>query len=140
MTRPTICRLYPLLPVFDDDGRVTGLERMGIYDELERMDALQPACRVTSVPFDELQKFLRISAEIGRHPKALYYIAAYRLVKEHICTRLTIAKQEYSGNSFTLFEKALIQKRLLDHYELKNQLISLAQRYEARYGIPFTLD
>jgi hypothetical protein len=34
-TRPTICRLYPLFPVLDIEGRITGIEtHFWIYEEL----------------------------------------------------------------------------------------------------------
>src|SRR5262245_3943711 len=42
--RPTVCRLYPLLPTYDIYGRVTGTVNLGIYEELERIQGLEPAC------------------------------------------------------------------------------------------------
>ena len=42
-TRPTICRLYPLLPVFGIGGDLVGVEQVGIYEEMERIAGMEPA-------------------------------------------------------------------------------------------------
>lgn len=139
-TRPTVCRLYPLLPVFDVDGRVTRLDSFGIYEELEKLDHLEPACRLTGLPFTEFQKFLTISSEISRHPKTLYYMSAYRITKEHIRSRLKRAVDVYCASSFSLFERGILRKTLFDHSHLKSQLASLADEFHMRYGSGFSLD
>jgi hypothetical protein len=138
-TRPTVCRLYPLLPCFDINGRVTGIDTFGIYEELEKIDNLESACRLTALPFEELQKFLTISSEIGRCPKTLYYITAYQITKRHIVSQLSTARSIKQKSSFALFEEALILNKLINHSELKSQLISLADAYQVHYGSQFQL-
>ena len=138
-TRPTVCRLYPLLPVFDIDGKVTGIDTFGIYEELEKMDDLEPACRITTLPLSELQKFLTICHEIGRCPLMLYYITAYRITKNHIFSRLNKARSGHHQTSFSLFEKSLIRNLLIDHPELKHQLASVADTFKRRYRGAFLL-
>ncbi|MBI4523154.1 MAG: hypothetical protein HY695_04990 [Deltaproteobacteria bacterium] len=138
-TRPTVCRLYPLLPVLDLDGRLTGIDSIGIYEEIEKLENLEPACKIASVPFLELQKFLVISSAIGRDPTMLFYISAYRTAKEHVRSRLEAAKSIRSGDSFSIFEWALLRDRLIDHSDLASRLSSLAETFQARYGDRFTL-
>ncbi len=138
-TRPIVCRLYPLLPIFDIDGRVTGTDIFGIYEELEKMDHLEPACKLTEISFNELQKFLTISSAIGQSPEMLYYITAYRITLKHIALSLSKSGNDKNGSSFGLFEKALIRNQLINQSELKVQLISLADDFETRYGIQFQL-
>ena len=39
-TRTTICRLYPLLPIFDLSGRLIDVDRnFGMYEEIEAIDS-----------------------------------------------------------------------------------------------------
>jgi len=101
---------------------------------------LEPACKLTALPFGELEKFVTISSEIGQCPKTLYYITAYRITKEHVRARLTVAQSTSSENSFTLFERALVRNQLINHSELKSKLGSLADRFQKRYGSCFQLD
>lgn len=134
--RPTVCRLYPLLPILEEGGGVFGIDTLSIYDDLERMECLETACKVSSIPLVELDKFLAISSEIARWPLPLFYVIAYRLVKNHICSRLR-AERVGPGNAFAVFEKKLLWNKLIDHPELKIVLARLADRFQQRYGAAF---
>ncbi len=87
-TRPTICRLYPLLPRFSVEGRLVGTEPVGIFEELERIAELEAACQLTTWSFDETNEFLTITNELGRNPRHLFYLEAYRITKRHVSERL----------------------------------------------------
>lgn len=138
-TRPVVCRLYPLLPVFNDAGWLTGADSFGIYEELEKIGEMAPACPLSSLPFDELQKFLLIASEIASRPSLLYYITVYRLTKSHVASRLKSAYISKGGSPFSVFEGMLLRGRAIDHTALKLQLCSLADRFAARYGNQFSL-
>lgn len=138
-TRPTVCRLYPLLPTFDIDGRLTGIENFGIYEELEKLDDMEPACQLTTLPFEELQKFLTICSAIGQSPKTLYYLCAYRLTKEHIRSQLAEALTLQHRTAFEVFEKKLLRNKLIDNIKLKADLTSLAENFRTHYGNRFQL-
>jgi hypothetical protein len=77
-TRTTICRLYPLMPAFDVGGRLTGIDTVGTYEVLEKEEGLARACRVDSLPFEQMAKFISITALISADPKALFYILPTR--------------------------------------------------------------
>jgi len=140
-TRPTICRLYPLLPVYDIDGALIGTDSLGVYEDLEALQGLEPACRLTSLPFSELQKFLKIASAIGRSALALFYIMAYRLTKEHVRARLMDAHRRGSGvDIFALFERKLLRGQLIDEDALASELRSLADSFQLRYGERFRLE
>ena len=138
-TRPVVCRLYPLLPVFTVDGILIGVEAYGIYEELEQLAGLAPACQLTTIPFDELPKFLAITSELAQNPHYLYYLEAYRLTKEHVRAQLLQAKNKHQGDLFSLFEKMLIRKQLIDHTVLKPALQALVDQFHKVYGPQFTL-
>ncbi len=139
-TRTTICRLYPLLPIFDVDGRVVGAESIGIYEALEDLQGLPRACQVTSLPFEELQKFFAIANAIGRDPKALFYVMAYRAAKQHVTARLSAARESAGGgDTFLLFEHMLLRNKLMDSAVLNAELTVLADQFQRRYGKSFSL-
>lgn len=138
-TRPTICRLYPLLPVFDMDGHLTGVERIGIYDALAEMDGQEKVCQVDRMSFSELEKFLAIAATIARDPRALFYVAAYRLAHDHVRQRLAELKGDGAASFFSVFESSLLRGKLVDHAQLGAKLAALADTFEARYGREFSL-
>jgi hypothetical protein len=138
-TRPTVCRLYPLLPVFDLNGRVIGTESFGVYEVLEELESLEPACRLTSLPFEELEKFHRITAAIGRSPVALFYSMAYRLTKAHVRERVRQAKMKAQADAFLVFARMLMRERLTDQTALVAELDTLAEGFRQRYGAAFAL-
>jgi hypothetical protein len=139
-TRPTICRLYPLLPVFDVRGQFIGTESMGIYEELERIDKLAPACQLTNLPFDQLNGLLAITEQLSRNAICLFYLEAYRLTKGHVAERLAQRRAASKADAFALFELGFLRNNLIDHEELREQLNALTVNYRRHYGDAFVLD
>jgi hypothetical protein len=139
-TRTTICRLYPLLPVYDVAGRVEGTDAaFGVYEEIERLAGMEPACKVTSTSFAEMQKFLEIANGIGSHPLLLFHAMAYRETKNHVAAQLAKAGAS-GGDWFRRFEGALLRRTLIDHDALRGRLAALADAFEAHYGGRFRLE
>lgn len=138
-TRPAICRLYPVLPVFDETGRLTAIDSVGIYDRLEAMDGLERACRIDSVPLSELQKLLAITSAIAADPVALFYAMAYRIAHEHVEGRLMALRGDRGVSYFQVFEGAALRGRLIDTVAFGMQLGALADRFDALYGTAFRL-
>lgn len=137
-TRTVVCRLYPLLPVFDIDGRLTGTEALGVYEELERLEGIAPACQLSALPFAQLQLFLRLCGLLGSSPAFLFHLAAYRAAKRNVFDRLAGEKARTGKSAFALFEGAFLRSRLLDHAALKAELATLHAAFETRYGSRFT--
>lgn len=133
-TRTVICRLYPLLPVFDLDGRLTGTEVIGVYEELEQLDAMAPACQISAIPFAQMALFLRICELIACDPVLLFHLAAYRAAKRHVARRLGEDKARTGKSAFALFEGAFLRQRLVDHAQLKAELAGLYASFERQYG------
>jgi len=127
------------MPIFDINGRVIGIDSIGIYEELEKIDNLEPACKLNSVPFDELQKFFTIANVIGSSPIALYYITAYQITIKHVAANLKAAQKTLKGSAFTRFEAGFIRNQLIDNDRLKPELISLADVFEEYYGTQLCL-
>ena len=155
-TRTTICRLYPLLPRFDDDGRLIGVERLGIYEELEAIGGLTPACKLDGLPFDQFAPFLAITSAIGASPKLRLYLEAYRLTKAHVAGRIaervadkqarraSVPMSDRAAGSpasapvddrepFATFEAGFLRRNLIDSAALRESLAGLLQRYDAKF-------
>ncbi|MGE5611058.1 MAG: hypothetical protein ACM359_17540 [Bacillota bacterium] len=140
-TRTTICRLYPLLPVYDVPGNLIGVDTgFGIFEEIEDLDHLPRACRIASIPFAELGKFLAIALEIGHNPKAVFYTMAYRLAKLHARRRLEQLRGGRSVSALAVLERAFLIRQLLDQSVLRPELDALAGRFREHYGSRFVLD
>ncbi|HYH41827.1 MAG TPA: hypothetical protein VD867_07575 [Burkholderiales bacterium] len=137
-TRTVICRLYPLLPVFDVDGHLVGTEAMGVFEELEHLEGLAPACQISALPFAQMGLFLRICELLASDPVVLFHLEAYRRTKRHVFDRLAQAKATTGKSAFALYEGAFLRQRLFDHDALKADLAGLHGSFEARYGRRYT--
>jgi hypothetical protein len=139
-TRPTVCRLYPLFPVHDVAGRLLAVEpAFGIYEELERLDGLEPACALRSLPFDQLQLFLRLAALLAQSPVHLFHLQAYRIAKQHVVANLQQRLAQQPQSAFPLFEWLLLKGRAFDREPLRQRLQALADEFRAHYGARFVL-
>jgi hypothetical protein len=138
--RPTVCRLYPLFPVLDIEGRLVEVdERFGVYEELEMMEGLGRTCEVRAMPFDQLNLLLRLVHTIARSPLHIFYLQAYRLTKSHAFANLSATRASSSQSAFSLFEGQYLTGALLNQPELQEELGMLADQFEARYGSGFGL-
>ena len=88
-TRTTVCRLYPLMPIYDIDGRILDVDtHFGMFEEIESIDGIPRACKIEHVPFSELGKFLTISNAVAKNPTQVFYVKAFQLAKAHATERL----------------------------------------------------
>lgn len=134
-TRTTICRLYPVLPVYDGAGKVVGTDVLGTYEELEKLDGLVPHCKISAVPLDQVNIFLGLANALGSHPVFLVYLRAYQATKRHVFDRLAakLAAGE-SGTAFHLFERGYLRRQLLEHDDLRASLAAIIHDARALHG------
>ena len=141
-TRTTVCRLYPLLPIYDLLGRVTGVDMsFGIFEEIEAIDQTPRACKLDQIPFSELGKFLTISNAIAQNPTQLFYVMAYQIAKIHAAEQLRRAKQGAKPGTSTLriFEGLYALGRLMDGSLMRVRLDALSDEFARRYGEGFAV-
>ena len=139
-TRPTICRLYPLLPIFNAAGQLIGTESMGIYEEMERIAGLETACQLTSLPFEQINKFMAIVVELSKNPLHLYYLEAYRITKQQVSKTLEARSLSSNRDVFTVFESGFIRQNLVYSEQLRTELNELARQFQDKHGDRFQLD
>lgn len=137
--RPTVCRLYPLLPIFDVAGRLVATEQLGIYEEMEAIDGLAPACQLKALPFDQVDRFLNLTKELSKSPRHLFYLTAYRMTKKHAVERLKAKKAEWKCDVFMAFENAFLRRQLIDRDKLRAELNALYNEFSQYYGSRFQL-
>ncbi|HTU60043.1 MAG TPA: hypothetical protein VMF89_16435 [Polyangiales bacterium] len=137
-TRPVVCRLYPVLPVMDEVGRLGAIEPFGVYEELEVVAQQEAACQIRSLPLAQLELWLSFGRTLAESPLVAFHLAAYRLAKRHVAGRLAEARKP-GENVFAQFEWALLRKRLFDHAALRAELVALADRYRDHWGERFVL-
>tara|TARA_R110002072_G_scaffold168861_3_gene322523 strand:- start:1021 stop:1728 length:708 start_codon:yes stop_codon:yes gene_type:complete len=140
-SRTTTCRLYPLLPRFDVQGRLVGVDRrFGIFEEIVALDQEPQNCKVEILPFDQIPDFLAITTAIGEDPELAFYVQAYGLAKVHVAQRLGATPLGAGEDDHhQRFEMALLRRELFDHDALRADLAELADRYEAAHGSDFCL-
>jgi len=126
-TRTVICRLYPLLPVLDVSGKLIKTEAMGMYEELEQLDGMAPACQVTSLSFEQMNLLLELVNTLAAHPVLRFYLMAYHRTKRHVFDRL--AKVEGVASAFQKFEASMLRRRLMDHQALSAELNALRSQF-----------
>jgi hypothetical protein len=137
--RTTVCRLYPVQPVFDEAGHLAGIERLGIYDQLESLDGGETICRIDSVPLSQMPALLAITSAIAADPVALFHVMAYDLAHKHVSARVAARKAARPASAFRIFETMFLRQELFDRDELDSALTDLAARFARRYGPGFRL-
>ena len=143
-TRTTVCRLYPLMPVFTDDCRLTAFDTLfGMFEHIERLDVLPRACQVENIPFGEMNKLLTICIAIAANPTQVFYFMAFELAKAHAAEKIVLARRRVPAgrqvSSFRIFQGLYALKQLLDADVVRRQLDALADRFAELHGERFSI-
>jgi hypothetical protein len=81
--RPTICRLYPLLPLYSPTAGLIGIDtRVTLFDVIEEVLDLPRGCRIDDIPLSEMRKFMELTRALGSEPVLVFHLMAYKLVKD----------------------------------------------------------
>ncbi|MDB6116791.1 MAG: hypothetical protein JWO08_572 [Verrucomicrobiaceae bacterium] len=137
-TRTTVCRLYPLVPQYEINGHLAGTEPLGIYEELERLDGLDPACKITGLGYPQLNLFLVLTNTLASHPVLLFYLMAYRITKRHAAEAVMAKKTAAPEQSaFRHFETAYLRRQLINQEALDKELAELLTAFSTHYGQRF---
>ncbi len=138
-TRPVVCRLYPLLPVFAPDGKLVGIEDFGVFEVLERIEQIEPACAIREIPVQQLGVFLSFCAVLARSPMWLFQLEAYRITKAHVAAGIAADKAKSGKDAFKLFEWGFLRDNLIRRPELAHHLAGLADAFSTRWGPDFVV-
>ncbi len=137
-TRTTVCRLYPLVPQYEVNGQMTGTEPLGIYEELEMLDGLAPACQITGLEFPQLNLFLKLAQTLASQPVLLFYLMAYRVTKHHAARSVAAKKAAAPEQSaFRLFETAYLRRQIVNQAVLDQEITDLLTAFSNHYGQRF---
>jgi hypothetical protein len=146
--RPTICRLYPLLPVYSPTAGFVGVDtRVTLFDVIEEVCDLPRVCRIEEVPFSELQKFMQLTRALGSEPVLVFHLIAYKLVKDTLrryLLQMVAAGGRPSGSREDIAERITALQRDLvvkavNWGAVKSELNELGNQFRALHGASFTL-
>jgi hypothetical protein len=145
--RPTICRLYPLLPIYSATAGLIGVDtRVTIFDIIEEALDLPRSCKIDEIPLNELQKFMTLTRALGSEPVLVFHLMAYKLVKDVFQNALlqklslegTAAMPAEQGALFMAYQQDLVTK-VVDWSSVKAQLNELGDSFRRLHGSSFTL-
>jgi hypothetical protein len=146
--RPTICRLYPLLPVYSATDGLIGVDtRVTLFDVIEEVFDLPRVCRIGEIPFSELQKFMALTRALGSEPVLVFHLIAYKLVKDALrrCLLQMVAaagrpsgSREEIAARITALQRDLVAKAV-NWGAVKSELNELGNQFRAIHGASFTL-
>ena len=146
--RPTICRLYPLLPVYSATAGLVGVDtRVTLFDVIEEVLDLPRACRIGEIPLGELQKFMELTRVLGSEPVLVFHLMAYKLVKDVLRKYLlkTVAtsgrptgSREAIADRITALQRDLVVKGV-DWGAVHAALNDLGNQFRSIYGLSFRL-
>ena len=138
--RPTVCRLYPLLPKFELGKGVTAFDDcFTMYEEAEKLAGIPRACQIRSVNTTEINKLMRIASALYEAPRCLFSVMAYALQKKHVLARV-VSHMAFQGQPVhrALFELEQ-SENLIDKDTLSDELDALAGDFAAYFGPAFSL-
>ena len=144
--RPTTCRLYPLLPVFEVGVGLVGVAiYYGLEDEIEKAVGMKVSCEIDRIAPIEIASFLKIANVIKSEPNVLFHVMAYDCVRRYVSNGL-VRRQAEKTIEPTVAEIAmalpkigceLLAGSLFDVNQLRSDLDRLAEAFADLYGPGF---
>jgi hypothetical protein len=144
--RPTVCRLYPMLPLFEVGVGLVGIEPyFALEDEVERAAGMPVTCRIEHLTPAELKGFLRIANAIASVPDCMFHVMAYDCVRRHVRAGLQrraaqdpiAPTTEAVSRTLATLGVDLLRGCLFDGTQLRHELDALARSFVDRYGADF---
>ncbi len=137
--RPTICRLYPLQPLFEPGVGVVGVEtNASFFEEIETLAKTPRACPLTSLSFEQLGLLLHLCGAIARNPRCLFSAMAQALAKRLFRERVTALMAAQRINVFTALGQLTASGEFVERQVMVDGLDELLTRFRACYGDDFT--
>ena len=146
--RPTICRLYPLLPVYSATAGLIGIDtRLTLFDVIEEVLELPRGCRIEAIPLGELQKFMGLTRALGSEPVLVFHLMAYKLVKDILCRALQqivaaagrpTGSRAQIAERITTYQRDLVVK-VVNWGTVKAELNELGRQFRSIHGPSFSV-
>jgi hypothetical protein len=110
-----------------------------VFEVLERIEHLEPACAIREIPVQQLGVFLGFCAVLARTPAWLFQLEAYRITKAHVAEGIAADKAKSGKDAFKLFEWGFLRDNLIRRAELAQHLAGLADAFSTRWGPDFVV-
>jgi hypothetical protein len=136
--RPTVCRLYPLQPLFEPGAGLVGVDpNFSFFEEIETLGGTPRACPLTALPFTQLALLLRICGAIAGSPRCLFSMMAQELSKRLFRERLLASMASQGTDVFTALGTLMRTGEFVEKEVLAAALDALLGRFRAVYGPGF---
>jgi len=136
--RPTVCRLYPLLPVYAVGRGLVGIDtNFGVFEEVEELAKIERACKVTQAPFTQFDHFLRIATAVADSPDCMFGMMAYSLIKRHFRDRLLGIMRDQGLPAYPALGMMMSSGAMYDRDLLIADLDDMAAEFQRVYGPDF---
>jgi Fe-S-cluster containining protein len=146
--RPTTCRLYPMLPLYELGIGLVGIQpHYALEDELEKVVGLPTTCRVEGLSPSELSRYLKIANAIASEPNCMFHVMAYERARVHVQNALVQRQKDPNSKiapspegiarSVKTLGIELMMGSLFDIQNLKTELNNLARGFVEMYGSNF---
>ncbi|MDA1301064.1 MAG: hypothetical protein O2868_13410 [Proteobacteria bacterium] len=130
--RPTMCRLYPLMPVFTPEQGLVDVDTESTpFEVVETLSNSPRACQVDAIPFAQLSKFLAICAAIQSAPRLVFSIMAYRLAQNTFREKLQSTMRDQNITVFEALARLSMRNELVDQPALATGLQALSGQFES---------
>lgn len=136
--RPTLCRLYPVLPLFEPGRGLVGLDtNFGVFEEIEDLAGTPRACPLTATSFAQVQLLLRICAAISADPHCLFSLMAYAGSKRQFRRRVSDRMSARGISAYHALGELMAAGEVVDRGELASELDELLGRFRSVHGADF---
>ncbi|MFK8114803.1 MAG: hypothetical protein AB8B91_21560 [Rubripirellula sp.] len=138
--RPTVCRIYPLWPIFSAQQGLVGISTSpSQFEVMEKLGGLESACKVSGTSFAEFQKFLAICTAISANPRVMFSVMMMGLCRDLFEEKLHTTMQTHKVNMFQAMAMQVKENAFVDEAECSRQTSAMVSEFKTKFGSRFSL-
>ncbi|MEM7404051.1 MAG: hypothetical protein AAF458_02105 [Pseudomonadota bacterium] len=129
-TRPTLCRLYPLMPVFDAHGGVIDIDiECTPFEIVEVLSGSPRACQIQTLSFAEMSNFLTLCAAVAASARIKFSLMALHRAQVAFKQNLERKMEQEKLSVFEALARLGQEDALIDKPRLGTELRVLAEAF-----------
>ena len=137
--RPLICKIYPFIPISDDDGSIIRFEVGSVFDVMFNLAGLPSPCAVLAQDLKPLHdEFKERTGDVFNMPYFIFYFRAFEIIANEL--RKGFA-EHYKGTPsddytkfFREFELLYMSQKVFSKDRIQAELENLYASLENKYG------
>lgn len=138
--RPTVCRIYPLWPIFSVSQGLVGISTTpSQFEVMETLGGLERACKISGTTFVEFEKFLKICAAISANPRVMFSVMIMALCRDLFEETLQATMTEHNVNMFQAMAMQIKNDVFVDQSECVRRTTAMIDDFQGVFGDQFSL-